>query len=202
MPQSNDREILAYLSQPENLPLTLEVAAYADQARRKWLTDFRSAVKKAVEDARPAGRKAPDFACHEIGAPEDEWAGLRWLTKADATQRENLAVTIEHHAAKDRHVIYYGLRWNSPIRSADPIYSKPEVISLRDHLVGAGAFEAPSIWWLCMRDIHEFSSTDDFLCAYVNDRNAILTPVASAFWELVADAEEDLAKINKLVAKR
>jgi hypothetical protein len=202
MPQSNDPEILAYLSQPENLPLTLEVAAYAEQARSKLLTDFRSEVKKAVEDARPAGRKAPDFACQEIGTPEDEYAGMRWIAKAAATQRENLAVTIEHYAAKDRHAIYYGLRWNSGIRPADPIYSKPEVSALRDRLVGAAGFETSSVWWLCWRDIHEFTSTDDFLCAYVNDRAAILTPLASAFWELVADTDGELAKVNRLVAKR
>ena len=202
MPQSNDREILAYLSQPENLPLTLEIATYAVQVRRGLLTDFWPQLDKAISDAQPSGRNAAQFVRRKIGDADEEVAGLRWVAKAAAAQDENLAVTIEHYSSKSEHSISIGLRWNSSIRPADPVYGKLQVSGLRDRLTGEGQFESSCDWWMCWRYIHQFSTLEEFLCAYVNDRAAILTPLVSAFWELAADTEGELAKINNLVAKR
>ncbi len=204
MVKSHDSDILDYLALPENIALTFEIAGYLDRLRPRLLTEFWDSLRDALIAAHPKDRVGGPI---DFDAPSNvlyEYASIHACDAANLPKSQGLRWCIQHHFPRqmfDREYPFeIGLAWYNEVKDRS-IYDEPLVRDLRDRLCKEG-YRCSWQWWIAVRELTSFPKADTLLCKFKSDPEETLAPFVTAFWQLVADTEAEVAEINKLVASR
>lgn len=199
MAHSLDPDILKYLAQPANIRLAFEIASYAEGLKRDLLKGFWDNIYSEIVKTRPKGRSVDEFVFSRPTVVDERWVNFRAVTRGSLAQPRQLAVTIEHHLQERNYDIYVGLHWNIEIPTKHPLYANPPLQPLKQAFDAAGS-ENFNAYWIGWRTLHSFDSPEEFLCTYLDDRQAILEPIATAFWSIVDHHQKDVDEVNKAIA--
>ena len=199
MAHSLDPDILKYLAQPANIRLAFEIASYAEGLKRDLLKDFWDNLGAEIVKTRPRGRSADEFSFSKPTVVDEPAVALRAVPRRSTAQPRQLAVTVEQALKLESYELYVGLHWNLEIPVKDPLYANPPLQKLKQAFHAAGS-EGFTSYWIGWRVIHSFDSPEEFLCTYLDDRQAILEPIATAFWTVVDHHQEGVDEVNKAIA--
>lgn len=203
MSKSTDSDILDYLSRPENIALTFEIAGYMDRLRPRLLKEFWAALRDSIAAAHPANRECGNIT---VEAPEDvlyEYASIHAWDASNSGKKQWLRWCIQHQLPRgfDREYPFrIGLAWYNELKD-ESLYEEPLIRKLRDRLCKEG-YHCSWQWWPAGRELTSFSKADTLLCEFKTSPDETLAPFVTAFWDLVADTEAEVAEINRLVASR
>jgi hypothetical protein len=149
-------------------------------------------------------KTAPISVRRKLVWDRDTWLRTKWdcvyldaemLQFKDCPQR--LLYRIEYYTSPKGIHLYYGLHWKKPTRASSKFFSAKPILNLR-HLLEFEDYElTDKQWWFGWRYLRKFTSTEDFLLFFVENRKFLFQTVGEGFWPLVERTFNYVEKANR-----
>lgn len=189
---NEEKAVLEFFSQAENLPLALSVAHQMDAMREQMNSRFWQDLKQHI-DALPGKSEEWQTEIIEDRNSADMLVGLR--CKLRKAQANSLFPMLEQQHMGGTWRIFFGLMWQSTPTPAE--LSLPEVARLKPALHDAG-FKSNE-HFIAWRWTDFYPRRSDFLLRYAREPEKLLNEIESAFcmpdhFELVNEANAELSR--------
>src|SRR3989440_2600457 len=194
-------QIANFLTNRRNILCVLEVLHHGHEIRKRVTDEFWKGLQTHLLKTRP--KKASRSLIWSLGS---ESRGLRgetaWLDakhSAARDQAQNLVYRIEYAWWVNGCDLYLGLHWTQEIKQSSRILHNPSVAGIKSILEHQGYEFTETNWWWGWRYLENarFSSFDDFLIQFVQQRRDLFEAAADRFWALVQSTNRLVFNSNK-----
>ncbi|MCA9995626.1 MAG: hypothetical protein KDE56_07765 [Anaerolineales bacterium] len=188
--------ILAFLAQPENLPLALEIHQRVIQLREELHSTFWKSVKVELEQRLSNSPQSQDWELVDEAtkAYNKDWASISLHPKLP--NRLFLAPRLEQGTPRSGFRLYAGMKWSKEQQKGLP--DMLQTLALEKALREHGFRQTP--WWIGVKDLPLWIRKDDFLIKMANEQASFIVEMADNFWSLFREHEKLLVAANEELA--
>lgn len=189
--------ILAFLAQPENLPLALEIHQRVIQLRKELHSTFWKSVKVELEQRLSNSPQSQDWELVD-GATKKynkDWAYISLKPKAPSGLFLGPMLQQAQSSADFR--LRVGIAWSEQQQKGQ-LYM-PQTLALETTLKNQG-FRQDDLWWIGIKDLDWWIPKNDFLLKMANEQASFIVEIADSFWSLFREHEKLLVAANEELA--
>jgi hypothetical protein len=190
------KEILDFLTQPQNLTLALDITDYIDELKRNTHHVFWQALNNELNSRLMLSDLAGKWLFQQFPVKRlrKDWEKCH-IKPAESVAASQLQFTIGQSVPESNFHLYCGVCWNRP-----PIdFFHPRLTGLSGMVIAEGLTVMEPPVWLGWNYISIIPFTQDFIYGMYNEQQDFVVKAGQTIWELFIKFQPEMETINQII---